>query len=98
MIIKLYLHHLVFYFCINNICFVFNLFELCSKIKFIIYIIISILYFYFIIIYILNFFLKLNFFLFFMNFKEPVSTFAYNLISLHHDIMWYVILILSLVY
>jgi len=33
-----------------------------------------------------------------MNFKEPVSTFAYNLISLHHDIMWYVILILSLVY
>jgi len=33
-----------------------------------------------------------------MNFKEPVSTFAYNLISLHHDVMWYVILILSLVY
>jgi len=33
-----------------------------------------------------------------MNFKEPVSTFAYNLILLHHDIMWYVILILSLVY
>lgn len=33
-----------------------------------------------------------------MNFKEPVSTFAYNLISLHHDILWYVILILSLVY
>lgn len=33
-----------------------------------------------------------------MNFKEPVSTFTYNLISLHHDIIWYVILILSLVY
>lgn len=33
-----------------------------------------------------------------MNFKEPVSTFAYNLISLHHDVMWYVLLILSLVY
>ena len=33
-----------------------------------------------------------------MNFKEPVSTFAYNLISLHHDIIWYIILILSLVY
>jgi len=33
-----------------------------------------------------------------MNFKEPVSTFTYNLISLHHDVMWYVILILSLVY
>lgn len=33
-----------------------------------------------------------------MNFKEPISTFAYNLISLHHDIIWYVILILSIVY
>ena len=33
-----------------------------------------------------------------MNFKEPISTFAYNLISLHHDIIWYIILILSLVY
>lgn len=33
-----------------------------------------------------------------MNFKDPVSTFTYNLISLHHDVMWYVILILSLVY
>ena len=33
-----------------------------------------------------------------MNFKEPVSTFTYNLISLHHDIIWYIILILSLVY
>ena len=33
-----------------------------------------------------------------MNFKEPISTFAYNLISLHHDIIWYIILILSIVY
>lgn len=33
-----------------------------------------------------------------MNFKEPISTFAYNLISLHHDIIWYLILILSIVY
>lgn len=33
-----------------------------------------------------------------MNFKDPVSTFAYNLISLHHDIMWYIIIILTLVY
>lgn len=33
-----------------------------------------------------------------MNFKEPISTFAYNLISLHHDIMWYIIIIISLVY
>lgn len=33
-----------------------------------------------------------------MNFKDPITTFAYNLISLHHDIMWYIILILSLVY
>lgn len=33
-----------------------------------------------------------------MNFKEPISTFSYNLISLHHDVIWYIILILSLVY
>jgi len=33
-----------------------------------------------------------------MNFKDPVSTFAYNLVSLHHDIMWYIIIILSVVY
>jgi len=33
-----------------------------------------------------------------MNFKDPISTFAYNLISLHHDIMWYIIIILTLVY
>ena len=33
-----------------------------------------------------------------MNFRDPVSTFAYNLISLHHDIMWYIIIILTLVY
>jgi hypothetical protein len=33
-----------------------------------------------------------------MNFKDPVTTFAYNLISLHHDIMWYIIIILTLVY
>lgn len=33
-----------------------------------------------------------------MNFKDPISTFAYNLISLHHDIMWYIIIILSIVY
>lgn len=33
-----------------------------------------------------------------MNFKEPISTFAYNLVSLHHDVMWYVILIMTLVY
>lgn len=33
-----------------------------------------------------------------MNFKEPISLFAYNLISLHHDIMWYMIIIISLVY
>ena len=33
-----------------------------------------------------------------MNFKEPISTFTYNLISLHHDIIWYIILILSIVY
>jgi len=33
-----------------------------------------------------------------MNFKEPVSTFAYNLISLHYDIMWYIIINLTLVY
>jgi len=31
-------------------------------------------------------------------FKEPISLFAYNLISLHHDIMWYMIIIFSLVY
>lgn len=33
-----------------------------------------------------------------MNFKDPVTTFAYNLVSLHHDIMWYIIIILTLVY
>lgn len=33
-----------------------------------------------------------------MNFKDPISTFAYNLISLHHDIIWYIIIILTLVY
>jgi len=33
-----------------------------------------------------------------MNFKDPVTTFAYNLISLHHDVMWYVLIILCLVY
>ena len=33
-----------------------------------------------------------------MNFKDPVTTFAYNLISLHHDIMWYMIIKLTLVY
>jgi hypothetical protein len=33
-----------------------------------------------------------------MNFKEPISTFAYNLVSLHHDVMWYVIIIITLVY
>lgn len=33
-----------------------------------------------------------------MNFKEPISTFAYNLVSLHHDVMWYVIIIMTLVY
>lgn len=33
-----------------------------------------------------------------MNFKDPVTTFSYNLISLHHDIMWYIIIILTLVY
>jgi len=33
-----------------------------------------------------------------MNFKEPATTFAYNLISLHHDVMWYIILIICLVY
>jgi hypothetical protein len=33
-----------------------------------------------------------------MNCKDPVTTFAYNLISLHHDIMWYIIIILTLVY
>ena len=33
-----------------------------------------------------------------MNFKDPVITFAYNLITLHHDIMWYIIIILTLVY
>ena len=33
-----------------------------------------------------------------MNFKDLISTFAHNLISLHHDIMWYIIIILSLVY
>lgn len=31
-------------------------------------------------------------------FKDPSSTFAYNLISLHHDIMWYIIIILTVVY
>lgn len=33
-----------------------------------------------------------------MNFKEPIATFSYNLISLHHDIIWYIILIITLVY
>ena len=33
-----------------------------------------------------------------MNFKDPVTTFAYNLISLHHDVMWYVLMILCIVY
>jgi len=33
-----------------------------------------------------------------MNFKDPISTFVYSLISLYHDIMWYIIIILSLVY
>jgi len=33
-----------------------------------------------------------------MNFKDPVTTFAYNLVSLHHDVMWYIIIILCLVY
>ena len=33
-----------------------------------------------------------------MNFKDSISTFTYNLIILHHDIMWYIIIILSIVY
>lgn len=33
-----------------------------------------------------------------MNFKEPITTFSYNLISLHHDIIWYIILIITVVY
>jgi hypothetical protein len=33
-----------------------------------------------------------------MNCKDPVTTFAYNSISLHHDIKWYIIIILTLVY
>ena len=33
-----------------------------------------------------------------MNFKDPIIIFAYNLISLYHDIMWYIIIILTLVY
>lgn len=33
-----------------------------------------------------------------MNFKDPITTFSYNLIALHHDIIWYIIIILSVVY
>jgi len=33
-----------------------------------------------------------------ISFQEPVSVFCYNLIALHHDILWYIILIISLVF
>jgi len=33
-----------------------------------------------------------------MNFRDPITTFAYNMISLHHDVMWYILIILSVVY
>lgn len=33
-----------------------------------------------------------------LSFQEPVTVFCYNLIALHHDILWYIILIISLVF
>lgn len=33
-----------------------------------------------------------------LSFQEPVSIYCYNLIALHHDIIWYLILIMSLVF
>ena len=35
---------------------------------------------------------------FMFNFLDPASIFAYHLISVHHDVIWYVLLILTLVY
>ena len=35
---------------------------------------------------------------FMFNFLDPATIFAYHLISVHHDVIWYVLLILTLVY
>ena len=35
---------------------------------------------------------------YYINFIEPSSLFSYNLISLHHDVIWYLILVISVVY
>lgn len=33
-----------------------------------------------------------------ISFKDPASVYAYHMFSTHHDIMWYIIIILILVY
>ena len=35
---------------------------------------------------------------FMLNFLDPATIFAYHLVSVHHDVIWYVILILTVVY
>ena len=34
---------------------------------------------------------------FLFNFKDPATVYAYSLITVHHDVMWYIFLILTLV-
>ena len=71
---KLYLYYFIFYIYIISIYIATNLFKLYCKIKISLYIAFYLLYY--------NYLDKKK-----MNFKEPVSTFTYNLISLHHDVM-----------
>lgn len=35
---------------------------------------------------------------FVLNFKDPATTYFHSLITVHHDAMWYLILILAIVY
>jgi len=34
---------------------------------------------------------------FVLNFKDPATLYAHSLMSVHHDVMWYLILIVSIV-
>ena len=38
------------------------------------------------------------YFAFMMSFSTPITVFNYNLISLHNDVFWFILIILALVY
>lgn len=42
--------------------------------------------------------MSFHYWTFVFNFKDPASVFAYSLFSVHHDVTWYLIFILSIVY